>query len=308
MKKSNLLFICLILIFCGDILFAYSPAPTLPVLANLDSAQNAELKAMRADVQRALAAVKGKQNPAKMPQLKLYQYKVKPDENFWKVMAATSLDMDTLITLNGLSSPADVKSGAVLYIGNMRGIVLRNKTGKELKRVLREKNIDPAYVEAVNGSIHKEYLFVPCGEITPLERSLFLGTGFTNPLENGRQSSGFGTRKNPFNSKRSQFHTGIDLACPIGSKVMAARDGIVTFVGSKGGYGRLVVLAHEHGYSSLYGHLSKEKVKVGQRVSRGEVIALSGNTGLSTGPHLHFEVKRGNRAVNPGILHKAAGR
>ena len=86
--------------------------------------------------------------------------------------------------------------------------------------------------------------------------------------------------------------------------MLAARDGRVIFTGFQGGYGNLVVIQHEHGYRSYYGHLSRPLVKVGDRVKHGAVIARSGNTGRTTGPHLHFEVRRGRMAVNPGILLK----
>lgn len=281
-----------------------APESDVPELKNLNIQLNPELKAIRADIQAALEAIKGRKSPEKVPPLRIFKYRLKKNDDFWKVMSSTALDMDTLITLNGLSALSDIKQNDILYISNMRGILFRNKSASELEKLLKAKNIEAKYVEAVNGSISKEYLFVPCGEISKLERSLFLGTGFINPLTNGKQSSGFGVRKNPWNGKCMQFHSGIDLACPTGSRVMAARNGTVVFTGPKDGYGRLVVIAHEHGYSSLYGHLSKYMVKQGQKVIRGQVIALSGNTGKSTGPHLHFEVRRGNKSINPGILRK----
>jgi murein DD-endopeptidase MepM/ murein hydrolase activator NlpD len=76
------------------------------------------------------------------------------------------------------------------------------------------------------------------------------------------------------------------------------------FSGIEGGYGKLVVIEHEYGYRSFYGHLSRPLVKPGDAVKRGAVIALSGNTGRTTGPHLHFEVRRGGTAVHPGVLIK----
>ena len=113
---------------------------------------------------------------------------------------------------------------------------------------------------------------------------------------------GSAEEENPFNRKRMQFHSGVDIACRMRTKVFAARDGKVIFAGYKGGYGRLVIVKHEHGYHTYYGHLSKTIVKPGQKVPRGKLIALSGNTGRTTGPHLHFEVRKRGRPVNPGTL------
>ena len=136
-----------------------------------------------------------------------------------------------------------------------------------------------------------------------MERSLFLGTGFGNPLKGGKKTSGFGTRRDPF-SNRMEFHRGIDIACEPGTPIHAARKGTVVSCGYEGGYGLLVVIRHSHDYYSYYGHLSRIRVKQGDQVNAGDLIALSGNTGRSTGPHLHFEVRKGEKAINPGILLK----
>ena len=96
------------------------------------------------------------------------------------------------------------------------------------------------------------------------------------------------------------FHTGIDLVAPFGSPVFAADDGLVALVGSSSsGYGNYVVIAHAGGLDTLYGHLSTALVKVGQTVTQGTVIGLEGSTGNSTGPHLHFELRIGQRPVDP---------
>jgi len=96
------------------------------------------------------------------------------------------------------------------------------------------------------------------------------------------------------------FHTGIDLVAPFGSPVYAADDGLVALVGSSSsGYGNYVVIAHAGGFDTLYGHLSTALVKVGQKVTQGTVVGLEGSTGNSTGPHLHFELRIGQRPVDP---------
>jgi murein DD-endopeptidase MepM/ murein hydrolase activator NlpD len=96
------------------------------------------------------------------------------------------------------------------------------------------------------------------------------------------------------------FHTGIDIAAPLGAPVMAAADGLVVAVGHSGvGYGNFIVIAHGAGVATLYGHLLQTDVRVGDRVVRGQVIALEGSTGLSTGPHLHFELRVNDQVVDP---------
>lgn len=111
-------------------------------------------------------------------------------------------------------------------------------------------------------------------------------------------SSGFGVRRDPFNG-RSAFHAGLDFRGPIGTPIMAAARGKVSFVGRKPGYGNCVEIDHGNGLLTRYAHMSAFRSRIGQTVSGGQVIGLVGNTGRSTGPHLHFEVRINGRAVNP---------
>lgn len=113
-----------------------------------------------------------------------------------------------------------------------------------------------------------------------------------------RTSSTFGNRKDPFTG-RLAFHSGIDYAAPQGSKVLSAGAGTVTFVGQMSGYGNVVEITHANGLVTRYGHLSAFLAKEGQKVSTGTPIARVGSTGRSTGPHLHFEVRRSDNAVDP---------
>ncbi|VDS09277.1 Murein DD-endopeptidase MepM [Paracoccus haematequi] len=114
-----------------------------------------------------------------------------------------------------------------------------------------------------------------------------------------RYTSGFGRRW-------GRAHEGIDMAAPVGTPIHATGDGIVTHAGRQGAYGNLIKIQHELGVETRYGHLSRIRVKVGQRVSQGERIGDMGNTGRSTGPHLHYEVRMKGRAVDPMSFIKAA--
>ncbi|WP_427338915.1 peptidoglycan DD-metalloendopeptidase family protein [Caloranaerobacter sp. DY30410] len=114
----------------------------------------------------------------------------------------------------------------------------------------------------------------------------------------GKITSGYGYRRNPFGKGR-EFHKGLDIANKPGTKIRAAGSGVVTFAGYYGGYGKVIIISHGYGYQSIYGHNKKLLVKVGQHVKKGEVIAEMGNTGRSTGPHLHFEIRYYGKPVNP---------
>ena len=115
----------------------------------------------------------------------------------------------------------------------------------------------------------------------------------------GKITSLFGTRFHPV-LKKYRYHSGYDIAVPTGTPVLAADSGIVLFSGNKGGYGKMVTIDHGLGYVSLYGHNSVLLVSAGQHVTKGQRIALAGSTGLSTGPHLHFEIRKNGVAQDPG--------
>jgi murein DD-endopeptidase MepM/ murein hydrolase activator NlpD len=114
-----------------------------------------------------------------------------------------------------------------------------------------------------------------------------------------RMASGYGMRIHPI-YKTAKMHTGMDFTAPVGTEIYATGNGIVGRVEFNGrGYGNNVVISHGFGYQTLYGHMSRMTVRLGQRVNRGDLIGYVGNTGTSTGPHLHYEVLRGGRPVNP---------
>ncbi|GGD31624.1 M23 family metallopeptidase [Sinisalibacter lacisalsi] len=114
-----------------------------------------------------------------------------------------------------------------------------------------------------------------------------------------RYTSSFGTRW-------GRLHAGVDMAGPVGTPIYAPADGVITHAGWQSGYGRLITIKHDFGIETRYGHLSAVKVKVGQRVSRGERIGDMGNTGRSTGPHLHYEIRVSGKPIDPMIYIKAA--
>ncbi|RII26410.1 MAG: hypothetical protein CXR31_12035 [Geobacter sp.] len=114
----------------------------------------------------------------------------------------------------------------------------------------------------------------------------------------GHISSGFGMREHPIYGDQ-RFHTGIDITLSTGTPLHATADGVVSFAGKNAGNGNIVVIAHGHGYSSVYAHDSKILVHPGETVKRGTIIAYSGSTGTSTGPHVHYEVWKNGQSVNP---------
>jgi murein DD-endopeptidase MepM/ murein hydrolase activator NlpD len=113
-------------------------------------------------------------------------------------------------------------------------------------------------------------------------------------------SSGFGTRVHPILGD-VRMHTGMDYAAGTGAPIKAAGNGIVVWAGPRGGYGNAVIIDHRNGLATLYGHQSRVNVTVGQKVSTGQVVGFVGQTGMATGPHLHFEVRELGTPVDPAL-------
>ena len=114
----------------------------------------------------------------------------------------------------------------------------------------------------------------------------------------GRIRSGFGTRIHPLKRTR-QFHKGIDVPAWVGAPVQSTADGVIEFAGWAGGYGWMVVVQHSHGYQTLYAHLSELDVTKGMNVNKGQIVGKIGSSGLSTGPHVHYEVRYRRKSLDP---------
>lgn len=99
--------------------------------------------------------------------------------------------------------------------------------------------------------------------------------------------------------RSGHYHAGVDIAAPVGTHILAPMDGVVTFAGRKGGYGRTLIIDHGDGIATLYGHNSEIRVEEGQEVKKGQLISKVGSSGRSTGPHLHYEVRTEGHPVNP---------
>jgi len=126
-----------------------------------------------------------------------------------------------------------------------------------------------------------------------------------DPMRGARQTSGFGMRRHPI-TRRPDMHAGVDFVSYGDTRIFASGHGVVKFAGENGGYGNMVSIDHGYGIETLYAHMSRIDVKEGQRVRPSTVLGRMGNTGLSTGPHLHFEVRFNGRNVNPQKMFEVA--
>ena len=184
------------------------------------------------------------------------------------------------------------------------------KAEHEFKRLFslgsREKvleNVDTSDSGSIDMETLKQQIRVTIesvGEIREYlktERDIYVATPKGFPV-GGDISSPFGHRQHPMTGK-DDFHSGIDISTSPGNPVKATADGIVSFSGWSGGSGNLIVLEHGHGFSTFYAHNRKLNVRVGQKVKRGDVISYVGSTGDSTGPHVHYEIWKAGKPVNP---------
>ncbi|WP_236843858.1 peptidoglycan DD-metalloendopeptidase family protein [Campylobacter lanienae] len=183
-----------------------------------------------------------------------------------------------------------------LQKGDRLAIVYERK--KRLGKYIGEPNIKVAMIETRGkpNYIYKfnDAFYDPNGR--ELENFLLI-----KPVPNARVSSRFNPKRFHPVLKRYRAHLGVDYAAPRGTKIYAAGDGVVSFVGNKGGYGKTVTIQHSGGYMTLYAHVNgyANGIKKGKKVKKGQLIAYVGSTGLSTGPHLHFGLYKNGNAINP---------
>lgn len=176
-------------------------------------------------------------------------------------------------------------------------IVFKGKTGFWM--AVRKSNQDEGWIHS--SMLAKDKPTSRQEEVKPVEDDDF---SFGVPVS-GRRSSNFGSRVDPVTKKQNSFHSGIDIAAPQGTPVKASSAGTIKRAEfNKNGYGNLIVIEHAQDFTTYYGHLSRIDVKVGNQVKKNDLIGAVGSTGKSTGPHLHFEVRRGNKALDPDAYMK----
>jgi len=233
--------------------------------------------------------------------LALFQYRVKSDDSMFSLASRFNIPYETLATLNGLRNAASLKPGQLFLVPSQPGIFLSLDHPSELDRIMDAvRSTGPLGVKFViqRPSGPETMIFYPGERFNSMERAFFLGILFHFPLPKGILTSSFGIRSNPFTGHPT-FHAGIDLAAPTGTEVYAARDGVVVETGTTSVYGNFVRLDHGDGYQTVYGHLSKVLASLHQQLQSGMILGRVGSTGMSTGPHLHFEIRRQGYPEDP---------
>jgi murein DD-endopeptidase MepM/ murein hydrolase activator NlpD len=236
-----------------------------------------------------------------LPPLSIFIYRADEDDDLLSIAARLNIPASSIATLNGISGQNDTLQGRRILIPNQKGIFVPLRPTSELERLMSGVRLTTgqnASVIRAGTSEIREFLFLPGEDFNAVERSFFLGVLFRYPLPSGSITSGYGTRSDPF-SGHSTFHNGVDIAAPFGTEVIAARDGETVFIGRDEVLGLHIILQHEGGYYTVYGHLSRGFVELNQQVESGSIIGEVGTSGASTGPHLHFEIRKGATPQDP---------
>ncbi|MBI9105161.1 MAG: M23 family metallopeptidase [Spirochaetales bacterium] len=230
-------------------------------------------------------------------------YKVKSGDTLSEISKSNNIKIGTLISFNKITDVRRLQVGMELRIPEFDGLPYEVKAGDSLSLISKKFNISINSILDANNLDSEviqpgDVLFIPGAAMNEFDYKKAMGTLFIYPTS-GRLSSGFGYRPDPFTGKR-RFHNGIDLANASGTRILATMAGRVADIGDRpSGYGKYVIIKHSNGYQSLYGHMDKVVVREGQYVNQGGKIGEMGNTGRSTGPHLHFSVYKNNAPVNP---------
>ena len=239
------------------------------------------------------------------PPLSLYSYKSRKDDSLIMLSSTFSLPVDTLATINGFENIADFQAGQELLVPSAPGLYIYDDAdsswARHLKTRLEEMNQKAIKLvllknESRNNVSYYQGLNLP-GDL----KSRFVLPLFNSPLLHRNITSAFGYRNHPVTGVWG-LHVGTDYRAEVGTAVFACADGKILSTGIVEDYGKYVIIQHRNGYTSLYGHLNKILVKTGQSIFEGMKIAESGNTGISTGPHLHFEIRQNGNAVDPENL------
>jgi len=237
------------------------------------------------------------------------EYKVQPGDTVSGIAEKYSLSMGSIIAFNQLNEAWNLRSGRILKIPNMDGVPYTIQKGDTISAIATKMKVPQNAILDANDIVNEnitagKIIFIPGGKMDSNALSQAIKRPVVEkmiyPVNNRRITSNYGWREDPVNPVAGQmtFHRAVDLAGKMGDPVKAVLKGSVLHVDNNRNLGNFIILKHGE-YQTLYAHLSAVSVKAGQEVSQGQVIGRVGETGYTTGPHLHFEVFRNGNRINP---------
>ncbi|MEI0486210.1 M23 family metallopeptidase [Brachyspira intermedia] len=236
--------------------------------------------------------------------MKYDEYIIEEGDNLTTISRKIGANLDTLVSVNKITNANRLRPGQKIVVPNRNGLLYTIKKDESIEEIAERYDVslnrvlafnkisDPSNIEVGDD------IFLPGAKYTLDERIDKFGQMFSIPTTITRISSVFGYRVHPITGVRTK-HMGVDIPGRLNTPVYAARKGKVIFAGYSGGYGNLVIVRHDKGYTTYYGHLNSITTKAGATVGVGVMIGRMGSTGRSTGSHLHFEVRRNGVALNP---------
>lgn len=221
-----------------------------------------------------------------------------------------NIDVDTILGANPNINENNLQIGDQLTILPQKGVIHTADIGDSLWTIANTYGVEIAAIMSANNKESDsltigEKLFIPGGKPQPRGETVVARAEYQVSRSSPARFTwpANGSLSSPFGYRWGRLHAGIDIANDIGTPVRAALPGRVISAGWQSGYGYTIVIEHSNGYETLYGHLSSFAVGSGQYVRAGQTVAYMGNTGYSTGPHLHFEVHKNGKVIDPmGVL------
>ncbi|MCX7919167.1 MAG: peptidoglycan DD-metalloendopeptidase family protein [bacterium] len=243
------------------------------------------------------------ERPPNTNKVVVYHHRISSGESIWSIAQKYGVTPQTILAENPSLDAHALQPGRIIKVPNQVGVfrtVTKNQSITSLAKTYRIKVEDILLVNGLTSATEVKSgtrIFLPGQKAIQIALGNQTGTGFRLPVQ-GRITSRFGYRTHPMGGG-ARLHTGIDIAASYGATIVAAESGRVIESGWNGLLGKTVVIRHNRGYETIYGHCSFLLVRPGDYVKKGQPIARVGSSGLSTGPHVHFEVHRDGTPVNP---------
>lgn len=275
---------------------AFSITPRYPEISELAS-RDFLYAQYEQEVQNARKALKA----GKAPYINFYSYTANKGDTIFTLSARCAVTQESIATINGIENSSLSLEGKKLILPTVPGLYIPLEPLNQIEFLLAKEHSVTLLSEnyPVYEINNRKYYFMKDIRFSSEARAFFLDSGMGLPLEKYILTSSFGMRKSPI-SGNWNFHKGIDMAAPRGTDVMACKTGTIALIVKNDYiYGNYIEIKHDGEMTSRYAHLSEIKVSKGQIVSKGSIIGKVGSTGLTTGPHLHFEILLKGEADNP---------
>ena len=294
-KFHFILFVFLITLPVYSDNFSYTNYPQIKALNDTDIF----FKQITSDI--TLSYKVNSSGKKKVP-ISIYRYLPGKEETLFAIASRLNIPYESISTLNRISSINEFDTKKEIIIPNQPILFIPNLPSSDIEYILKSRDVKDNDIVILKSNGSKEtFNYITDERFNTTERAFFLNTFFRFPIDKGKITSHYGYRQSPITGNNN-FHYGIDIAAPLGTPVFTAGKGVVVENGYSDIFGKYIIIQHPGSYLTLYGHLKESFVILNNQINTGTIIGEVGSTGYSTGPHLHFEVRSGDKVENPLIL------